>query len=696
MNTGEDPRDLAQIREDLASPDAEARRLAVERAALLSSLTAVPFLSASLGDPSWRVRKAAIDGMVGVADDVLAGRALIEALADEDNAGRRNASVDALVRRGRIMVPLLIDASRDSCVDVRKLVVDALAGIGSLEAVPRLGELLRDPDTNVRAATADALGAIGGHDSERKLERLALREGEDTLVRLSALRGLARLEMPLSADALAGVLSDPLLRPAAFAVLGRSGDPEAAESLLKGLQLSARSAREAAVEALVQLVGAIEANEVERLCARIRETSQESPRLLDDAFDGLESGELTTRLLWVQFLGLLRNPRAVVPMLRAGRDEALRDVVLGALEGFADGAADVLDEAWEGLDSDGRRLACELLGGAGSPRTLDRLLIALGDEDPEVRTAAASALGRRADPVACEPLVLQLRALVADDEPDWVEEREALTEALGALAQATPTATRTVLGRLREALTDGAEPLRLATAQILGRVGGAEHGALIALLIQDPSPRVRAEAARALARIASGRVPEDLHLAMADESPDVRRAVAAALGEIDAPAVLHDLEHMLADDDVLVRAAAVRSLGTLAVRAEESLREELRRLLECALDDEAPVALSAVEAFAGLSSTVSLAPLGALINRPDPELVQALVGVWRRHAGSDELAQLIPLVAHPHWGVRADTIEALAERRVAAAVPAMLRNLEQERDEYVRQVLLRALDRLEP
>jgi hypothetical protein len=74
--------------------------------------------------------------------------------------------------------------------------------------------------------------------------------------------------------------------------------------------------------------------------------------------------------------------------------------------------------------------------------------------------------------------VLQLRALAADDEPDWVEEREALTEALIAVAEATPTAMRAVIGRLREALSGAAEPLRLATAQVLGRVGDAEHGAL--------------------------------------------------------------------------------------------------------------------------------------------------------------------------------------------------------------------------
>jgi hypothetical protein len=40
-------------------------------------------------------------------------------------------------------------------------------------------------------------------------------------------------------------------------------------------------------------------------------------------------------------------------------------------------------------------------------------------------------------------------------------------------------------------------------------------------------------------------------------------------------------------------------------------------------------------------------------------------------------------------------IEALAERRVAAAIPTILRCLDGETDEFVRGSLLRALERLE-
>ena len=56
---------------------------------------------------------------------------------------------------------------------------------------------------------------------------------------------------------------------------------------------------------------------------------------------------------------------------------------------------------------------------------------------------------------------------------------------------------------------------------------------------------------------------------------------------------------------------------------------------------------------------------------------------------------LIPLVFHDHWTVRAEAIQTLAERRVVRAVPAILRRLEVEQDDFVRAAILRALGRLE-
>jgi len=694
-----DPRDRESIEHDLTSADAEVRRLAVERLPLLPPADALPTLAECLGDESWRVRKSAVVCLETVPEDWPVAEHLIRALADGDNPGRRNAAVEALVRIGRRMVEPLLAAVDSSDVDVRKLVVDALAGIGSERAVPRLSLLLADSDPNVRGAAADALGAIGGADAVRALVETALRDGEESLVRFSALRGLARLGVPVDAGALKSALSDPLLRPVAFAVLGRGDDPEAVGVLLAGLAAGSRAAREAACEALLHRVGRADPATAESLIARIRESALAAPLTIADAIRRLSEAELGVRLLLVQFLGIVRSSDSGVPLLLAARDEALAEVALATLASFADVADAEIDGCFPVLDVDVRTLACELLGRTASASGAQRLIAALEDAEPSVRVAAARGLACRADPSATTALVRRLEATAGDPEPEAEEERAAATDALVRIATAAPEdeARRGTLEMLAGGF-DGAEvPVRLAMARVMREIGGPEHVEHMSLLVQDPSSEVRRTAVAALARMGPDAAAEMLRLALADEDASVRIVAAAALGEAAEPRVLPDLERLLTDEDGGVRAAAVRAIAGFApaLAGDAATRERIEALLRHALGDIAPVAIAALEAFERIGDTVSLGPVVAVLEHADAEVVQSAVRCLERHGRDEDLSGLLPLLGHDHWSVRAAAIEALASRRVRSALPAVLRHLEREQDEFVREVLLRALARLE-
>ena len=192
-----DERDRESVLRDLESPDEEVRRLAVERVEALSSSDVVPVLVGRIGDESWRVRKAAVERLVAWPDTDAAAAALIGALGDGENPGRRNAAVEALIHHGSSVIPHLLDALENEDSDVRKLVVDAMAGIGDERTVEALVMRLEDSDVNVCAAAADALGAIGGGDAIRALCATATCESHDHLVRFSALHALAALEAPI-------------------------------------------------------------------------------------------------------------------------------------------------------------------------------------------------------------------------------------------------------------------------------------------------------------------------------------------------------------------------------------------------------------------------------------------------------------------------------------------------------------------
>ncbi len=245
-----DDRDRESVLRDLTGEDEEVRRLAVERVSVLPLDEAIVHLVERIGDTSWRVRKSAVERLIVCPDRERVVTALIAALGDGENTGRRNSGVEALVECGGAAVPQLLRAMASDDSDVRKLVVDALAGIGEERAIPELIARREDPDANVRAAIADALGAIGGEAAAASLREIAVCVSEDRLVRFSALHALAAIDDPVLARDLGPVLDDPVLRPVGVALLGRVDDEEAVSVLAKALGDNTRSVREAAIGSL--------------------------------------------------------------------------------------------------------------------------------------------------------------------------------------------------------------------------------------------------------------------------------------------------------------------------------------------------------------------------------------------------------------------------------------------------------------
>jgi HEAT repeat protein len=175
----------------------------------------------------------------------------------------------------------------------------------------------------------------------------------------------------------------------------------------------------------------------------------------------------------------------------------------------------------------------------------------------------------------------------------------------------------------------------------------------------------------------------------------MRTAAAAALGASQSDAVENDLRLLSRDADPLVRAAALRAIGArFGEHPEPGRRAAALGLLRVALADEAPVALTALQILRQVGRGEGAHVVAALA-RPEVEVVQEAVRCLGTIGAAEDLEVLHALVAHPDWSVRAEAIQALAERRSQRAIPAILRRLETEQDEFVREVILAALRRLE-
>lgn len=168
----------------------------------------------------------------------------------------------------------------------------------------------------------------------------------------------------------------------------------------------------------------------------------------------------------------------------------------------------------------------------------------LGDHDPDVRIAAARALGRIGDPAAANAL-------------------------LGALSGSRTVPPGAVTGALLDLGADGDGPVREAlgapdpvvravAVEIAGLRGAlALADPVRSVLAADPDPQVRLQAAASLGRLGtSAALPELLAATGPHEHPAVRLAAVAALGAVGHPDATGTLAALMTGHDLLADEAA--------------------------------------------------------------------------------------------------------------------------------------------
>src|SRR3954447_7109312 len=112
-----------------------------------------------LGDKDWRVRKTIVDGFVRDARlEIIEG--LIDALADPENAGKRNSATEALIRIGNPAIESIVRRLRiESDVDVRLSLVNLLGDLRRRDGFTLLLELLdHETDINVASSIVSSVG----------------------------------------------------------------------------------------------------------------------------------------------------------------------------------------------------------------------------------------------------------------------------------------------------------------------------------------------------------------------------------------------------------------------------------------------------------------------------------------------------------------------------------------------------------
>lgn len=490
----------------------------------------------------------------------------------------------------------------------------ALKGAADAPTARSLMALLRDPEDTVRVETAQALGKLGASAVVAAPELVRVLDDVDPLVVATAeatLAGLGAAAAPALVDGL-DTPSEPRGARVA-ALIGRLAD--GASLLAEALASTSVDIRIHAATGLGALgkaragAGALHALSAATIHknARLRAAAGKAVALLDPrpdrappkvAIDGFETRALAE------------------PELAAGK-AALAAAGVAGLAGHLGDARTVV-----------RVNAAHALGALGAEAAAEALAVALRDDAPEVRLAAARALDRLGEP-----------AVVAA-APDLVR---ALRDADAQLATQIATLLRTrTSAAIDHALDRGLDTPDAGHAHRICEIACARPHGLDLLCTAFLRPTAQANAAHGLVMLGNERLGKGRALlegARGDASVVTREIARTALRELDGPPAVPtipaiagfetglldgaafagatlaaaDLLPFLQDGRAVVRANTATALGALGPAAAAGLATTIGALLR---DDDDRVRVAAANALdrLGDDAVVAAAPylVGAL------------------------------------------------------------------------------------
>jgi HEAT repeat protein len=422
-------------------------------------------------------------------------------------------------------------------------------------------------------------------------------------------------------------------------------------------------------------------------------------------------------------LGELGDSRAIGPLLNVIRRVDVADAAFTALGriGNSDAVPELLDRLGDIWWYSGLAYAARALGDLADPRAISALtgFLRNAQMSPDVRRAAAAALGRIHDRAVIEPLIEaladhddQTAQLAADAVGRINGTLPYLLRALGASDGATRGGACYALGILSDSsATDplghvlAADPdpvVRRTAATALGRLGGPE--ATAALLRSTADPKISDTAAAALAGLSHPPITELVAL-LKEGVPAQRQTVATALGQLAAFDFVGELIDALHDDNPQVRTAAIDALARKrSTRALQSLSAVLQdeeergspraraaralgtigdtaavdTLLYALGDDVEAVRLRSAEALGRIGDERAISALSEAARRDrSREVRSASVGALGE-IGRPATAALESLLDEATGSFRIEVIRSLGRCGDSAAVQALARFISEE------------------
>ena len=673
-----------QIIEQARSADPDARQKAAFLVAHSTSEQNLPLMFELLGDKDWRVRKTIVDGLVRDARaEIIDG--LLGALADAENAGKRNSATEALIRIGESAIEPIVSRLRaEGDIDVRLSLVNLIGDLRSREGFDILVELLEhESDINVASSIVSSLGKYRDASALPHLMR-ALRTREDLWLKFHVVEALGEIGDRSALPAILPLYAEKSLRKPVLEAVGKIADVGTVNFLLR-IIAEDEKLNLTALRSLVRIAETskpriVEQAERQLIQSRFRESfPRQKVAPLIEHLHTTPKREVKAFIL--KFLGWTGDESALPVLLSHLNHPDTSEVAAQALIDFGPAAIPSILSTLQNEEEDEIvGLLLRVVNVIGGREAIPSILLFLDHENPMIRRLALETLGEIPDPASIDYLLTKL------DDPD-IASQQAAVNSISALVAAFPEIANDVLGKIRRLLQSNSTPIKLNSLSVYVNIQGEGYHDGLLLASKDSDPVIRQKAVSLMGKFSEERFADQLVLSLADESTSVRLAAINAIVRHRPETGLEPLISALDDQDIWIRTAAAQALGEY--RHPHAVEPLMRHLLH----DPPPVRIAVIEAL-GKSEAASVKDvLFDCLAESDPEIQRAAMLALARIPGEDVYGQVVAAMGSEDWRLRAAAAAALGTRGDRKALPVLHRALE-DPDTYVQQSAILALDKV--
>jgi HEAT repeat protein len=673
-----------QIIEQARSADPDARQKAAFLVAQSADERNLPLMFELLGDKDWRVRKTIVDGLVrDRRPDIVHG--LLDALADPENAGKRNSATEALIRIGDAAIaPIVERLRREEDIDVRLSLVNLIGDLRSRDGFDILLEMLDgENDVNVASSIVSSLGKYRDASALPHLMRV-LRTREDLWLKFHVVEALGEIGDRAALPSILPLYTEKSLRKPVLEAIGKIADIGTVNFLLRIIS-EEEKLNLTALRALVRIAEAskpriVEEAERQLIQQRFRESfPREKIAPLIEHLHSTPKREVKSFIL--KFLGWTGDESALPVLLSHLGHPETAEVAAQALSDFGTGALPAILTALQNEEEDELiGLLLRVVNAIGGREAIPSILQFLDHDNPIIRRLALETLGEIPDPASIDYLLAKL------DDFD-ISSQQAAVNSITALVGAFPEIKQDVLAKIRRFLQSPSVPIKLNSLSVYVNIQGEGYHDELLLASKESDATIRQKAVSLMGKFGEERFADQLVLSLADESTAVRLAAINAIVRLRPETGLEPLISSLEDHDIWIRTAAAQALG------EYRHRDSVEPLMRHLLHDPPPVRIAVIEALGKSEDPRVKDVLFRCLGESDPEIQRAAMLALARIPGQDVFDHVVSALSSDDWRLRAAAATALGARGDRAALPVLHRALD-DGDTYVQQSAVHALEKV--